>query len=88
MYQAAKEKSASENTYGEQVLQTLQTQLNALKTKESLLLDTFLAGQISKELYDGKILGLHNEKILIDKQLQEAKSKQPINVLEPTKKYF
>lgn len=88
MYQAAKERSGDDAAYSDQVLQTLQTQLNALKTKESLLLDTFLAGQISKELYDGKILALHNEKILIEKQIQETKSKQPANVLEPTKKVF
>ena len=88
MYQAAKEKSATENTYGEQVLQTLQTQLNSLKTKESLLLDTFLAEQISKDLYDSKMLSLHNEKISTEKQIREAKSKQPVNVLEPTKKVF
>ncbi len=88
MYQAAKEKSASENTYGEQVLQTLQTQLNSLKTKESLLLDTFLAQQITKELYDAKILALHNERISIEKEIQETKTKQPMCVLEPTKKVF
>ena len=34
------------------------------------------------------MLGLHNDKILIEKQIQEAKSKQPANVLEPTKKVF
>lgn len=88
MYKAAKERSGNDTTYSDQVLQTLQTQLNSLKTKESLLLDTFLAEQISKELYDSKILALHNEKILIEKQIQEAKSKQPVNVLEPTKNVF
>ena len=88
MYQAAKERSGNDSAYSDQVLQTLQVQLNSLKTKESLLLDTFLAEQISKELYDGKMLGLHNEKIMIEKQIQEAKSKQPVNVLEPIKKVF
>lgn len=88
MYQAAKERSGNDTAYSDQVLQTLETQLNALKTKESLLLDTFLAKQISKELYDGKIQALRNEKTLIEKQIQETKSKQPVNVLEPTKKVF
>ncbi len=88
MYEAAKEKSVSENVYGEQVLQTLQTQLNALKSKESLLLDTFLAQQISKELYDAKILALYNDRISLDKQIQDTKAKQPLCVLEPTKKVF
>jgi len=31
---------------------------------------------------------LHNEKILIEKQIREATAKQPANVLEPTKKVF
>lgn len=88
MYQAAKEQGNDDTAYNDQVLQTLEMQLNALKTKESLLLDTFLAEQISKELYDDKMLALHNEKILIEKQIRETKSKQPVNVLEPTKKVF
>ncbi len=88
MYKAAKSESHSNNIYSEQILNTLQTQLNSLKTKESLLLDTFLAQQITKDLYDAKILALHNERISIEKQIQETKSKQPVNVLEPTKKVF
>jgi hypothetical protein len=88
MYEAAKEKSASENVYGEQVLQTLQTQLDGLKAKESLLLDTFLVQQISKDLYNAKILALHNDRIALDKQIQDTKAKQPLCVLEPTKKVF
>ncbi len=88
MYQAAKEKSNNDSAYSDHVLQRLQTQLNSLKTKESLLLDTFLAEQISKELYDSKMLRLHNEKIVLEKQISEARSKQPVNVLEPTKKVF
>jgi chorismate mutase len=88
MYQAAKEKANTDSGYSEQVLQTLQTQLNSLKTKESLLLDTFLAQQITKDLYDSKILTLHNERISLEKQIQDTKAKQPMCVLEPTKKVF
>jgi DNA invertase Pin-like site-specific DNA recombinase len=88
MYQSAKERLDFDNGYSDQVLQTLQTQLIALKTKESLLLDTFLAEQITKELYDSKMLALHNERISITKQIKETETKQPALLLEPTKKVF
>lgn len=88
MYQAAKEESQSKNIYSEQILDTLQTQLEGLKTKESLLLDTFLAQQITKDLYDSKIITLHNDRISLEMQIHETKAKQPLCVLEPTKKVF
>ena len=88
MYQAAKERLEFDNGYSEQIITTLETQLESLKTKESMLLDTFLAEQITKELYDLKMLNLHNDKVSITKQIKEVKIKQPASVLEPTKKVF
>ena len=88
MYQAAKEQLEQDSGYSHKVLETLQSQLESLKTKESLLLDTFLAEQITKELYDSKILTLQNERVSLTKQLKEAKEKEPASVLEPTKNVF
>ena len=88
MYQAAKEKLELNSGYVEHALISLQIQLDNLKTKESLLLDTFLAGQITKDLYDSKIIALHNEKVSLTQQLKEAESAQPSLLLEPTKKVF
>jgi len=88
MYQSAKERTEFENGYSAQVLHTLRTELESLKTKESKLLDTFLAEQITKELYDTKTLDLHNDRITLTKQIQEAESRQPSLLLEPTKKVF
>ncbi|MEK7095092.1 MAG: recombinase family protein [Patescibacteria group bacterium] len=88
MYQAAKERLEFDNDYSEKVLSTLHLQLESLKTKESTLLDTFLAEQITKELYDAKVLALHNERVSFTKQIKEAKARQPACVLEPTKKVF
>jgi len=87
-YRAAKERSEFETGYTSQALDTLQTQLNSLKTKESKLLDTFIAEQITKELYDHKTLELQNERITLTKQIKDFKLKQPAFTLEPTKEIF
>ena len=73
MYEAAKEKLNHDTGYVEQTLKALETQLNALKTKESLLLDTFLAQQITKELYDDRMLSLHNERVSITNRFKTQK---------------
>lgn len=88
MYQAAKEKIETDTGYSDHILKSLQTQLEGLRTKESLLLDTFLAEQISKELYDSRVLSFHNERIALTKQLKDAEHNQPALLLEPTKKVF
>ncbi len=88
MYEAAKEKLGLDEEYTEKALLALQNQLNALETKESLLLDTFLGEQITKELYDSKVLAIHNERVSLTKQIEELKKKQPASLLEPTKKVF
>ena len=89
MYQAAKEKTDIKDTYAESVLSTLQSRLESCKTKESRLLDTFLADQISKDIYDAKILEIHNERVSLDQQLKEARSKStPALTLEPIKNVF
>lgn len=41
MYKAAKERTGHDTSYAESILVTLQSCLDALKTKESRLLDTF-----------------------------------------------
>ncbi len=88
MYQASKERVSADSEYFEKVLQTLQTSLESLQTREEKLVDTFLAEQITKELYDKKILEIHNERISLTKQIEETKTKQPAFTLEPVKKIF
>lgn len=87
MYNSAKERTGA-NTYTEQALATLQSHLESLKTKESKLLDTFLAEQITKELYDEKSREISNDKISTKKQIKELELKQPKFTLEPVKKIF
>ena len=88
MYQAAKARSGGDTEYVQKALETLQTQLESLKTKEMKLLDAFLAEQIPKELYDQKTLELQNERISTMRQLRETKSKQTVSTLEPVKEVF
>lgn len=87
MYNSAKERTGA-NTYTEQALATLQSHLESLKTKESKLLDTFLAEQITNELYDEKAREISNDKISTKKQIKELECKQPKFTLEPVKKIF
>lgn len=87
MYNSAKERTGAD-VYGAQALTTLQSHLESLKTKESKLLDTFLAEQITKELYDEKAREISNDKISTKKQIKELELKQPKFTLEPVKKIF
>jgi hypothetical protein len=51
-------------------------------------LDTYLAQQISKELYDQKVLEIINDRVIIKKQIEETEKRQPASTLEQTKKVF
>jgi site-specific DNA recombinase len=90
MYKAAKERSGHDTSYAESILATLQNQLNALKTKESRLLDTFLAEQITKETYNAKALEIHNERVSLNQRIGETKRNgmQGADTLEPIKEIF
>ena len=88
MYRAAKERIDADSEYLNRSLDTLVKQLGSLKTKENKLLDTFLADQISKEIYDVKILEIHNNRISLEKQINDMRSKQSVSTLEPIKKIF
>jgi site-specific DNA recombinase len=88
MYKASKEKLNLNADYSKSVLDTLQLSLESLKAKESTLLDTYLAQQITKELYDQKVLEITNDRTIIKKQIEEAEKRQPAFTLEPVKKVF
>ena len=88
LYQAAKERVGADTEYLQKSLDTLGKQLESLKAKESKLLDTFLADQISKEVYDAKVLELSNAKTSTEKQFKELKSRQPLSTLEPIRDIF
>lgn len=88
MYQAAKERSEAENNYTSKTVEDKRTYLESLKTKESRLLDAFLAEQVPKELYDQKILELQNERTSTIKRIADLETEQPAFTLEPIKNLF
>lgn len=89
MYKAAKEKATGDNSYAEAVLATLQGRLESLKTKESRLLDTFLAEQIEKDIYDAKILDIRNERVSLTRQIGETQANgKGVSTLEPIRNFF
>lgn len=88
MYQAAKERSEAENSYSIKALQDKRAHLESLKTKESRLLDAFLAEQVTKELYDQKILELQNERVSTLQRIKDLETEQSGFTLEPIKNLF
>ena len=90
MYRAAKEMAEKNDNYSENILNTLKSQLGTLKTKENRLLDTFLAEQISKDIYDAKVLEIHNERVSLNQKIREteANGMKGVSTLEPVKEIF
>ncbi len=88
MYQAAKERLQADNGYFDKAIKELETALGGLKTREQRLLDTFLDSQITKELYDQKVLEIQNQRVSLNKQIQELKQREPSATLESTKEVF
>ena len=88
VYEAAKEKANVNIEYLNSALETLQKRLESLTAKEKRLLDTFLDQQISKEIYDAKVLEIQNERVSLQGQINDLKAKQPIFTLEPTRDVF
>jgi site-specific DNA recombinase len=88
MYQAAQIEAVKRGGSAGQIIESLEQRLNALPARESRLLDAFVGEQITQELYDQKALVLKHERIDLTKQLEKAKSSQPVFTLEPTKEVF
>lgn len=90
MFQVAKEVYEQNDSYAESVIKTLQHSLESLKTKETRLLDAFLAEQITKDIYDAKVLEIHNERVSLNQRIGETKrmGMQGENELEPVKEVF
>ncbi len=88
VYEAANEKDNVNKDYLNSALETLQKRLESLIVKENRLLDTFLDQQISKEIYDAKVLEIQNERVSLQGQINDLKAKQPAFTLEPTRDVF
>ncbi len=90
LYLSAKEETEQQTGYSESILTTLKSRLNDLTAKESKLLDTLLADQITNDIYGAKALEIQNEKATLSKQIADTENKhtKSISTLEPTKEIF
>ncbi len=88
MYQTAKEDMERNGGETEHALQSLRTRLQSLPSRESRLLDAFVAEQISQELYDSKVATLKHVRLDIEKQIAELEKGRAVVTLEPTKNIF
>ena len=88
MYKSAQERNGGNISYSQQAIDTLQKELKSLEARESKLLDIFMAEQITKDLYDKKVLEIFNERVSLKKQISELEKKQPAVTLEPIKNVF
>lgn len=89
-YEASRQKLAHTDNYAEEALKTLEKRLEGLQKKGVRLLDTYLAEQVTKEVYDVKVLEIQNDRTVLNKEINELKERdlKGILTLEPTKKVF
>ena len=88
MYRAAKQTVERDGGDTAQMLIRLRSQQDALRGRESRLVDAFIAEQIQKDMYDQKSAALQHERIELEKQIREVESRQGVSTLEPTLKIF
>jgi site-specific DNA recombinase len=88
MYRAAKEKAESESSDKQFFVTNIERLLQALDKKERLLLDTLLAEQITKDLYQEKVNEIKKERIDLKRQLKDAEKDSGLLTLEPIKNVF
>ena len=90
-YQADKVKMGETDSYLIQASQSLETTLTKATDRQNKLLDLYLDGNLTKEVYDIKIIKLDNEIVQLKKDLDELKHKKSLNTettLEQIKNIF
>ena len=90
-YQASKVKMGKTDGYLIQASQTLESTLTKAVGRQNKLLDLYLDGDLTKEVYDIKIVELDNEIVQHKKDLEELKHKKSLNneiTLEQIKEVF
>jgi len=88
MYEAAKQKLQSKNEYVASSLGSIQEALKSTKEKQSRLLDTFISGLISQDIYEEKIKNLNNQVTEAKIQIENIEKASPESTLEQTKNVF
>lgn len=90
MYLAKKEELGHDKTYTDTAIQNITKQLTLAREKQSKLIDTYLAGSVSEDLYNAKIQALNNEVTATESQLKKLQQKHfnSESTLELTKNKF
>ena len=76
-YEAAKEKTQSNQGYLETVKENFRKQLENTKQRQSRLLDSYLAELVSEDIYKAKIMALNNEQMVIESEIRKLNHKGP-----------
>jgi hypothetical protein len=88
MYKATKQKLQNKNEYVASSLDSLQEALKSTKDKQNRLLDTFISGLISEDIYKDKMKNLNNEVTETKIQIENIEKSSPESTLEQTKNVF
>ena len=89
-YEAYKELNMGKATYVDTSTDNLLNELQGLSEKESLLVDSYTAQVLRKDLYEQKMLEIENKRTELKKQLKEIQLKGAVSVeaIEQIKKVF
>ena len=90
MYEAAKEKIGFNADRIGKALKNLNDELNLVSERESRLTDGFASGSVRNDLYDTKMAELNNQRVELERQLSELKTKSgsEISTLDRSKNVF
>ena len=89
-YEAYKELNTGKATYVDTSTDNLLNELQGLSEKESLLVDSYTAQVLRKDLYEQKMLEVENKRTELKKQLKEIQLKGAVSAeaIEQIKKVF
>ncbi|MDD5721377.1 MAG: recombinase family protein [Candidatus Pacebacteria bacterium] len=90
LYLASKEDIKYETGYLNKTLENLKQEAVVILERQGKLLNLYLDGSMSKELYEEKNIAIENQRVLLAKQISEIedKTQKAVSALEPTKKLF
>ncbi len=88
MYEAARERHASQYSYLDAVRKRLQGQLEALDKREDQAFEDSASGLLRRELYERKMIDIRKQRTVILQELKGLSLKDQLLTLEPTKTAF
>ena len=89
-YEAYKARNGDKMTAELHIIDTLHQELAGLITKESMLTDSYASQILRKDLYEEKMREIANQRVTLEKQIEENKKKSGVSVVtfEQVKEVF